>query len=70
MTTPVTADQLAAAQAHEYGQYVAAEPIYVGGSRAFNPGDPVPASHVDRGVVNVDQVVKTSTKAGKALAAG
>jgi hypothetical protein len=70
MTTPVTAEQHRDAQAHEYGQYVATEVIYVGGSRAFNVGDAVPASHVDRGVVNADQVTKTSTKAGKALASG
>lgn len=30
----------------EYGQFVAVATIDVGGHRAFNPGDPVPASTV------------------------
>jgi hypothetical protein len=38
--------------------------------RAFNAGDPVPASHVERNVVREDQVKKISTKAGQTLAAG
>ena len=33
---------------------------------AFNVGDPVPASHVERGVVDSSQVAKRDTKAGKA----
>lgn len=57
-----------AAVAAEWGVYVASEVIYIGGARAFNAGDPVPASHVARGVVAPEQVAKTSTKAGKALA--
>lgn len=28
--------------------YVALRPIYYGGSRAYNPGDPVPADNVDK----------------------
>jgi len=35
------------AQAAEYGQYVAAAPIYVGLALAHNTGDPVPASNVN-----------------------
>lgn len=54
-------------QAAEYGTYVANKPIDFGGARAFNPGDPVPVSHVDRGLVSADDVEKTTTKAGKAL---
>lgn len=61
MTQPATAEQHAAAIAKEYGQYVAREPIFIDGARAFNAGDPVPASHVTRGVVNAEQVSKTST---------
>jgi hypothetical protein len=58
------------AQAAEYGSYVANKPINILGARAFNEGDPVPVSHVERGVVSEDDVVKTSTKAGqKAVAA-
>lgn len=69
MTTPAapeTAEALRAAQAKEYGQYVAVVAIDFGGARAFNVGDPVPASHVDRGVVTSDQVAKSTTKAAQA----
>lgn len=57
------------AQEAEYGTYVAAHPIDIRGARAFNTGDPVPKSHVDRGVVSEDDVVKATTKAGKAAVA-
>jgi len=57
------------AQAAEYGTYVAKHPIDIRGARAFNTGDPVPVSHVERGVVSEDDVVKASTKAGKAAIA-
>ena len=50
-----------AEQAKEYGQYVAAEVITIGGARAFNVGDPVPASHVARGVVGTSQVTAVSS---------
>lgn len=32
----------------EYGQWVATEPIFYDGARAFNEGDPVPAANVRR----------------------
>lgn len=32
----------------EYGQYEATSPIYVGNALAYNPGDQVPASNVER----------------------
>ena len=57
------AAQRQAEQEKEYGQYVAASVIYVGGARAFNVGDPVPASHVDRGVVLAEQVTKVKAAA-------
>jgi hypothetical protein len=64
---PPTPDQQHAAdQAAEYGAYVATEPIDIGTARAFNVGDPVPASHVERGVVPADAVAKVTTKAAKA----
>jgi hypothetical protein len=66
MTTPATAEELRAAQAQEYGQYVATRPINIAGARAFNVGDPVPASSVDRGVVPADAVAKSTTKAAAA----
>lgn len=68
MTTPATAEELSAAQEAEYGTYVATEPINIDGARAFNPGDRVPVSHVQRGVVDESQVAKLTTKAGRAAA--
>lgn len=59
---PQTLEQHLAAVAKEYSQYVATEPIDVDGVRAFNPGHPVPASHVDRGVVDKVQVKSTRSK--------
>jgi hypothetical protein len=65
VSQPTTIDEYKAAQAAEWGKYVAAEPIDIDGARAFNAGDPVPASHVERGVVGKSQV----TEAAKAEAA-
>lgn len=66
---PVTAAQFREAVGEEYGQYVAVVPIDINGARAFNVGDPVPASHLARGVVDDGQVSKVSTKAGQAAVA-
>lgn len=63
-----TLEEYQKAQAAEYGTYVAKQPIDVNGARAFNTGDPVPVSHVERGVVSADQVARTTTKAGRAAA--
>jgi hypothetical protein len=41
-------EDFAALQAKEYGTYVATSPIFLLGVRAFNPGDPVPVSHVEQ----------------------
>ncbi|MEI4273924.1 hypothetical protein TEK04_19560 [Klenkia sp. LSe6-5] len=68
MSEPSTVDELRKAQVAEYGTYVALGPIDINGTRAFNAGDPVPVSHVERGVVGTDQVAKTSSKAGQAIA--
>lgn len=62
-------EEYRAAQVAEYSVYVANKPINVGNARAFNVGDPVPVSHVERGVVSEDDVVKQSTKAGKTAVA-
>lgn len=62
-------EELRQAQAAEYGTYVATKPIDIRGARAFNVGDPVPVSHVERGVVSEESVAKVTTKAGKAAAA-
>lgn len=69
MTQPAAPDevqQLLAEQQKEYGSFVAVQPIDIGGARAFNVGDAVPASHVSRGVVAAGAVAKTSTKAAQA----
>lgn len=62
--TPVTGEEHRAAQVAEYGKYRANQVIYIDGVRAFNAGDPVPVSHIDREVVSKDQVddVTTSKK--------
>lgn len=65
---PDTAEQHRAAQVVEYGTYVATEVILVNGARAFNAGDPVPVSHVERGLVGTEQVARLTTKAGRAAA--
>jgi hypothetical protein len=67
--TPTTLAQFREALGEEYGQYVAVTTIDINGARAFNVGDPVPVSHVERGVVGADQVKKLSTKAGQAAVA-
>lgn len=66
--TPQTAEELRAAQADEYGTYVALGPIFVNGARAFNKGDAVPVSHVQKQVVPQDMVAKATTKTGRAAA--
>lgn len=59
MSTPTTAEELREAQAQEYGQYRAIVPIFIGNALAFAPGHAVPASHVEQGLVSLDQVEKT-----------
>jgi hypothetical protein len=53
------------AQRKEYSTYVATETIFYGGARAFNVGDPVPASSVDgdNGWVDKSQVKLASAPA-------
>jgi hypothetical protein len=66
--TPEPADARRAEQAKEYGKYVAKERIVIDGALAFNAGDPVPVSHVERdnAPVSRDQVVGANTQAAKA----
>lgn len=52
--------QALAEQAIEWGSYIAKDPIFVAGARAFNPGDPVPKSHVTNKVVAAEQVTSVS----------
>lgn len=67
-TEPVTAADAQAAAETEYGTFVAVQAIDLNGARAFNVGDPVPKSHVERGVVESEQVARVTTKAGRAAA--
>jgi hypothetical protein len=68
VSEPTTVAELKAAIESEYGTYVATQTIHIGGARAFNVGDPVPVSHVKRGVVSAEQVAKATTKSGRAAA--
>jgi len=63
----MTLEELRAAQRKEYSQYVAVSAIEHAGVRAYNPGDPVPASNVDKhGYLDAGLVAKAGTKAAKA----
>lgn len=54
----VTAEDYRRHVAEEYGVYEAVEAIFFDNARAFNRGDRVPKSHVERGLVRLDQVRK------------
>jgi hypothetical protein len=69
VSEPTTADDLRQQLAADYGTYVAVVPIDINGARAFNVGDAVPASHVERQVVASHQVARNTTKAGRAATA-
>lgn len=60
--------ELAERQRREYGTYRAAQRINIGGALAFKKGDPVPVSHVERGVVTEDQVELVSDDEGASVA--
>lgn len=61
-----TAEEYRAEVQAEYGTYVAIAPIDVDGARAYNPGDPVPASNVIAHDYEArDLVAKRSTRAGR-----
>jgi hypothetical protein len=67
MSDPVAAHR--AAQAEEYGQFVCGDqPIFIDGARAFNPGHPVPAGHVELHDLK-DQVKRVSSKKDAVAAA-
>ena len=61
-----TVEEYLKAQKTEWATYVATEVININGARAFNVGDPVPASHVTNKVVPAESVAKTTTKAAAA----
>lgn len=52
----VTAADYRAAQVAEWNTYRANKSIVIDGANAFNAGDPVPTSHVERGVVSTVDV--------------
>lgn len=67
-SAPATAEDALEANRKEYGQYVAAEQIYVGTALGYNVGDAVPADNVERhGYLTDGKVVKTGSKAHKDL---
>ena len=72
MTTPdlPEAEAFRAAQAKEYGQFVATEQIFYAGALAFNVGDAVPISNVAaHGYDTLGVVAKITTKAAAAAVA-
>lgn len=63
-------EQRRAAQAKEYGTWIASQQIWVGNALAYDVGHPVPISNVQRHGYDTDElVVKTSSKEGKAILA-
>lgn len=68
-TTGALAPDLELAQHQQvlYGTFVANKPIDIGGGRAFNPGDAVPVSHVERGVVSLDDVDRVAQETATAF---
>jgi hypothetical protein len=65
---PATAEDAVEANRKEYGQYVAAEPIFFGTALAYNRGDAVPADNVARHkYLDDSKVVKVGSKAHKEL---
>lgn len=67
---PRTAEDALAASEKEYGQYVAAQQIFVGTALAYNAGDPIPASNVERhGYAANGLAIKVGTKAAEELLA-
>ena len=67
-TTPETAEEYAARQAHEWSQFVAIAPILHDGVLAYHPGMPVPADNVERHkYLDAGLVARTTTKAAKAV---
>lgn len=72
--TVATPDEVKAFRAEagaEWGQYVAVSPISFNGARAFNAGDPVPASNVKAHKYDEQGLVaKVSSKAAQDVVAG
>lgn len=59
-------EDLRKAQQKEYGTYVAVEPIDYEGVRAYNVGDPVPVSNVEKhGYLESNSVKKVEAEPAK-----
>lgn len=63
----ITAEEYRTAVEKEYGRWVATENIDIDGVPAFRPGDPVPKSHVESGIVPKSSVVGRDTQTAGAL---
>jgi hypothetical protein len=62
-------EDFAAAQEAEYATYVATEAILVDGARAYNAGDPVPVSNVEKhGYLQLGVVRKATDPAPEPVA--
>ena len=69
-TGPTSAVEMIEAQRDEYTKYIAVTEINIGNARAFNTGDPVPASTVERfDMVNLGLVAERDSDDGKAVVA-
>jgi hypothetical protein len=51
-----TLEEYTAGQRDEWLTFVAVQPIFIDGVRAFNEDDAVPVSHVTRGIVKLGEV--------------
>jgi hypothetical protein len=70
LATPEETAAFTEEQAKEWGVWIAYTPIDFGGVRAFNPGDSVPTSHVDKFDLTKTEppsVVKQDSKEGQEL---
>jgi hypothetical protein len=66
VASPEDVEQLRSAQAAEYGTWVATASISVNGTPAYNAGDPVPVSNVQKFKYDEQGLVsKITTKAGQ-----
>lgn len=63
---PSAVEEYRAALVDEYGTYVAVEPIDFDNARAYNIGDPVPVTNVERyGYLDRGLVAKRTSKAAE-----
>lgn len=69
VASPEEVEKLRAALEQDWGTFIAVQPISFNGAPAYNVGDPVPASNVQRhGYEAQGLVAKVTTKAGQDVA--